>query len=195
MADDSEAKRGPGRPRKWADDAERMRAYRTRVAHERNIIKAGGTYVEMAEQIAELTRQRDKNWDQVTRLQEQIKTLKRDQPARPKASRRVEFDNPDAAAEASFEAPADTHRGAPDHADCDAEIGRLENELAASERHNVDLSAIVRKLEATNGDLASRLIAATNMPATTPSPAGQSPMSRAQRREAERQAKRKQRRS
>lgn len=155
MADDSTAKR-PGRPQKWADNAERMRAYRAKVAHERNVVKAGGTYVEMAEQIAELTRQRDKNWAQVTRLQEQIKTLKRDQPTRRTVPEPARFDDPDDAAEAAFEAPADTHRGAPDHADCDAEIGRLENELDASERHNADLKAIVGKLEGTNGDLAGR---------------------------------------
>jgi len=75
-----------------------MRAYRAKIAHERNVIKAGGTYVEMAEQIAELTRQRDKNWDQVERLQEQIKVLKRDQPARPKARPQPEFDDAEAAA-------------------------------------------------------------------------------------------------
>ncbi len=101
MADDSEAKRGPGRPRKWANDAERMRAYRAKVAHERNVFKAGGTYAEMAEQITELTRQRDKNWDQVTRLHEQIKAMKSDRPARRSAP--VRFDNPDDAAEAAFE--------------------------------------------------------------------------------------------
>lgn len=55
MADDGKVKRGPGRPRKWANDAERMRAYRATVAHERNVIKAGGTYAEMAQEIASLT--------------------------------------------------------------------------------------------------------------------------------------------
>ena len=195
MTGDSDGKRGPGRPQKWADNAERMRAYRAKIAHERNVIKAGGTYVEMAEQIAELTRQRDKNWDQVTRLQEQIKALRQDQPARRSTSEPARFDNPDDAAEAAFETPADTHRGAPDHAECDAEIGRLEAALDESTELNVKLSAVVRGLEDTNGDLASRLIAATNMPATSAPSAGQPAMSRAQRREAERQAKRKQRRS
>ena len=188
MADDSTPKRGPGRPRKWADDAERMRAYRAKVAHERAVVKAGGTYVEMAEQIAELTRQRDKNWTQVERLQEQIKTLKRDQPTRRPAPEPVQFDNPDAAAEAVFETGVGTHRGASDHADCDAEIGRLEAALDASERHNADLKTIVAKLESVNGNLTSR-------PTSKPPAADRPAMSRAQRREAERAEKRRRRRS
>ena len=57
------------------------------------------------------------------------------------------------------------------------------------------LSAVVRDFEETNAYLASRLIAATNLPVTQPSPAGQPPMSRAQRREAEREKKRRRRRS
>ena len=192
MTDDSDGKRGPGRPQKWADNAERMRAYRAKIAHERNVIKAGGTYVEMAEQIAEMTRQRDKNWAQVTRLQEQIKTLKRDRPARRATASGPSFGNPDDAAEAAFATATDTRRGASDHADCDAEIGRLASELAASERHNVDLKSVVRKLEGLNAEQAQRIM--ETMPRRSPGH-GQPAMSRAQRREAERQAKRKQRRS
>jgi len=195
MADDSDRKRGPGRPRKWADDAERMRAYRAKVAHERAVIKAGGTYVEMAEQIEELTRQRDKNWAQVERLQEQIKALKRDQPTRRSARPQPEFDDAEAAAEAHFDAVNNARRASGDHSDCDAEIGRLERELLDADLTTVDLTATVHRLEAHNTELASRLIAATNMPATKPAATAQPAMSRAQRREAERQAKRKQRRS
>lgn len=195
MTDSNDTKRGPGRPRKWADDAERMRAYRAKVARERNVIKAGGTYVEMAEQIAELTRQRDKNWAQVTRLQEQVKDLKRDQPARRSTPQPARFDNPDDAAETAFGTPVDTGRGAPDHAECDAEIGRLETALDDSEELNLKLSTVVRGLEATNNDLASRLIAATNMPTPTPATAAQPGLSRAQQREAERDEKRRRRRS
>lgn len=181
MADDSDGKRGPGRPRKWANDAERMRAYRAKVAHERAVVKAGGTYVEMAEQIEELTRQRDKNWAQVTRLQEQVKALKRDQPARRSVPVPVRFDNPDDAAEAAFETGVGARRGESGHADCDAEIARLEAALDASERHNADLKTIAAKLDGARN--------------SKPTPASQPAMSRAQRREAERQAKRRQRRS
>lgn len=128
-------------------------------------------------------------------MQEQIKALKRDQPARRSDPALVRFDNPDDAAEAGFATATDARRGASDHAECDAEIGRREAELAASERHKADLKTIVGKLEATNGDLASRLITATNMPDSKPAAAARPAMSRAQRREAEREAKRRRRRS
>ena len=100
MAGDGSGKRKPRRPREWANEAERIRGYRAKVAHERNVIGASGTYVEMAEQ---------------------IKTLNRDQPARRSAPEPVRFDNPDDAAEAAFETANDTYRGAANYADCDTE--------------------------------------------------------------------------
>ena len=192
---DGEAKRGPGRPRKWVDDAERMRAYRQRVAHERAVMKAGGTYVEMAEQITELTRQRDANWAQVLRLQDEIKTLKRERSAPRPSPQRAGFASPDEAAEAAFADTMDARRASPDHADCDAEIDRLETELLDVSRERADLRAMVRRLEEQNASLSSRLIAATSMPPSPPQQPGRPAMSRAQRREAEREAKRRRRRS
>lgn len=178
MTDSKEAKRGPGRPRKWADNAERMRAYRARMTHERNSIKTGGTLAEMTEQIIELTRQRDNNWAQLTRLQQQIRTLKHNQPTRPNR----ELDNPDTAAETAFHTTTNTTRTQTDH----TEIGRLEQQLLDITHERDDQATTIRRLEQHNTKLAAALTETTT---TTAPPT----MSRAQRRQTQRQAKRRQR--
>ena len=66
---------GPGRPRKWADNAERMRAYRAGERERRDALKGNHTTVELAERVVELTSERDRLWAQVVRLQQRIAQL------------------------------------------------------------------------------------------------------------------------
>lgn len=66
---------GPGRPRKWADDAERMRAYRAAERERRDALRGDQTTGELAERVVELTSERDRLWAQVVRLQQRIAQL------------------------------------------------------------------------------------------------------------------------
>jgi hypothetical protein len=66
---------GPGRPRKWADNAERMRAYRASEHERRDPLRGDHSVVELAGRVVELTGERDRLWAQVVRLQQRITQL------------------------------------------------------------------------------------------------------------------------
>ena len=66
---------GPGRPRKWADNAERMRAYRAGERERRDALRGDHTTSELAERVVELTGERDRLWTQIVRLQQRIAQL------------------------------------------------------------------------------------------------------------------------
>lgn len=66
---------GPGRPRKWANNTERMRAYRARERERRDALRGDHSVTELAERVVELTGERDRLWDQVVRLQQHITQL------------------------------------------------------------------------------------------------------------------------
>ena len=66
---------GPGRPRKWASNAERMRAYRAVERERREALRGQHSTAEMAERLIALTAERDRLWQQVVRLQERIVQL------------------------------------------------------------------------------------------------------------------------
>jgi len=66
---------GPGRPRKWADNAERMRAYRAGERERREALRGDHSVAELAERVVELTGERDRLWAQVVRLQQRIARL------------------------------------------------------------------------------------------------------------------------
>lgn len=81
----------PGRPRKWASNAERMRAYRA-ARHEREArlvdpveapevvvenLKLRTTAAALRERVAQLEAERDRLWIQVVGLQDQIRDLLR----------------------------------------------------------------------------------------------------------------------
>ncbi len=66
---------GPGRPRKWASNAERMRAYRAGERERREALRGDHSVTELAERVVELTGERDRLWAQVVRLQQRIAQL------------------------------------------------------------------------------------------------------------------------
>jgi len=66
---------GPGRPRKWASDAERMRAYRAVERERRDALKGSHQAAQLAERVVELTAERDRLWAQVVRLQQHVAQL------------------------------------------------------------------------------------------------------------------------
>ena len=66
---------GPGRPRKWSSNAERMRAYRAVERQRREALRGKHDISEMAERVVELTAERDRLWQQVVRLQQRIAQL------------------------------------------------------------------------------------------------------------------------
>ena len=66
---------GPGRPRKWADNAERMRAYRTIQRQQRDALHGDLDAVALARRVVELTGERDRLWAQVARLQQHTAVL------------------------------------------------------------------------------------------------------------------------
>jgi len=68
-------KPGPGRPRKWASNAERMRAYRAVERERRDALKGKHSAAELAERVVELTGERDRLWQQVVRLQQRVAQL------------------------------------------------------------------------------------------------------------------------
>ena len=65
----------PGRPRKWANNAERMRAYRAVERQRREALRGQHDIAEMAKRIVALTAERDRLWQQVVRLQQRIAQL------------------------------------------------------------------------------------------------------------------------
>ena len=77
---------GPGRPRKWADNAERMRAYRAGERERRDALRGDHTTSELAERVVELTGERDRLWTQIVRLQQRIAQLE-NAPRRPPGHR------------------------------------------------------------------------------------------------------------
>jgi len=68
-------KPGPGRPRKWTSNAERMRAYRAVERERRDALKGKHSAAELAERVVELTGERDRLWQQVVRLQQRVAQL------------------------------------------------------------------------------------------------------------------------
>ena len=66
---------GPGRPFKWADNAERMRAYRVAQREQRDALHGDLDAVALARRVVELTGERDRLWAQVGRLQHHIAVL------------------------------------------------------------------------------------------------------------------------
>ena len=66
---------GPGRPRKWASNAERMRAYRASERERRDALRGQHSTAELAERVVELTAERDRLWAQVVRLQQHVAHL------------------------------------------------------------------------------------------------------------------------
>ena len=69
------AENRPGRPRKWASNAERMRAYRAVERERREALRGHHDVAEMAERLVELTAERDRLWQQVVRLQQRAAQL------------------------------------------------------------------------------------------------------------------------
>ena len=65
----------PGRPRKWASNAERMRAYRAVERERREALRGQHDISEMAERVVTVTAERDRLWQQVVRLQQRIAQL------------------------------------------------------------------------------------------------------------------------
>ena len=69
------AENRPGRPRKWANNAERMRAYRSVERERREALRGHHDIAEMAERVVTVTAERDRLWQQVVRLQQRIAQL------------------------------------------------------------------------------------------------------------------------
>ena len=69
------AENRPGRPRKWANNAERMRAYRAVERERREALRGQHDISEMAERVVTVTAERDRLWQQVVRLQQRIAQL------------------------------------------------------------------------------------------------------------------------
>ena len=69
------AENRPGRPRKWANNAERMRVYRAVERERREALRGQHDISEMAERVATVTAERDRLWQQVVRLQQRIVQL------------------------------------------------------------------------------------------------------------------------
>ena len=69
------AENRPGRPRKWTDNAERMRAYRAVEREHREALRGHHDIAEMAERVVALTAERDRLWQQVVRLHQRIAQL------------------------------------------------------------------------------------------------------------------------
>ena len=65
----------PGRPRKWASNAERMRAYRAVERARREALRGQHDTSEMAERVVTVTAERGRLWQQVVRLQQRIAQL------------------------------------------------------------------------------------------------------------------------
>ena len=62
-------RRGPGRPREYASDADRARAWRARERVRRATFPSECDVGQVLEQLQTVTEQRDRNWEQVERLQ------------------------------------------------------------------------------------------------------------------------------
>ena len=62
-------RRGPGRPREYASDADRARAWRARERVRRATFRGECDVGQVLEQLQTVTEQRDRNWEQVERLQ------------------------------------------------------------------------------------------------------------------------------
>lgn len=67
--------RGPGRPRKWASDAERMRAYRARQRAEREALERRADQGELFERFRAVTRERDALQREVNELRARVREL------------------------------------------------------------------------------------------------------------------------
>ena len=62
-------RRGPGRPREYASDADRARAWRARERVRRATFRGEYDVGQVLEQLQTVTEQRDRNWEQVEQLQ------------------------------------------------------------------------------------------------------------------------------
>jgi hypothetical protein len=69
------AENRPGRPRKWASNAERMRVYRAVERERREALRGQHNIAEMAERVVTVTAERDRLCQQVVRLQQRIAQL------------------------------------------------------------------------------------------------------------------------
>src|SRR5580765_5681753 len=85
---------GVGRPRKWASNAERMRAYRARQRERPGGPLDRSDFPGVAldrllprDRVAELTDERDRLWAQIVRLRQQIRDLERTNAGAPPAAR------------------------------------------------------------------------------------------------------------
>lgn len=66
-------KRGRGRPRKWASDAERVRAWRAAERARRQLMRGEVDVGAMAEKLRRAEEERDRNWEQVLELQKALR--------------------------------------------------------------------------------------------------------------------------
>lgn len=112
---------GPGRPRKWADNAERMRAYRAGERQRRDALRDDQTTDELAERVVELTGERDRLWAQIVRLQQRIAQLENALAGHPS------IDTPTDPPAAATSPPSGLSR---------AERRRLEREQQRRQRHS-----------------------------------------------------------
>lgn len=83
---DPEQRRGPGRPRKWASNAERMRAYRAQLQAEQETLSGVDTQGELVNRLRRLTAERDALRAEVIQLRSRVRDLEmatpRSAPAR-----------------------------------------------------------------------------------------------------------------
>ena len=69
------SQRGPGRPRKWDSDAERMRAYRARKRAERESLERRADQGELFERFRTVTGERDALRREVNELRARVRAL------------------------------------------------------------------------------------------------------------------------
>lgn len=112
---------GPGRPRKWASNAERMRAVRAVERQRRDALRGDHSVAELAARIVELTAIRDRQWAQIVRLQQRITQLENTLAGHPAP-------DPPATSSASVTGPQSGLSR--------AERRRVERARASRQRHN-----------------------------------------------------------
>lgn len=69
-----------GRPRKWASDAERVRAWRAAERARRELVRDHPDVGSLVEAVTQAEAQRDANWRHVHELQEQVRRLTAEAP-------------------------------------------------------------------------------------------------------------------
>ena len=171
-------KRGRGRPRKWASDRERVRAWRAAERARRQLWSGKVDVDELIAKVQHVESERDRNWQQVLELRAERRTLERGPPGR---------DHPPPA-----ELTSELVRWQQQAADLAAIVARLTGAgwdhpmfaLVDQRAHRAAAEGDVLATSVLDDPVAVRIFA---RPEPVPTPSGQS---RAERRRMEREARR-----